>query len=93
MNEVGAKFGGPIIKNKLFMFFNYGQYRFQHGPANKLQTIPTTAMLNGDYSTRSSAPAPAVQHLRSRLADAPALPCRSSASPLHPHPVRFYRRR
>jgi hypothetical protein len=50
MNEVGAKFGGPIIKNKLFMFYNYGQYRFQHGPANKLQTIPTTAMLNGDFS-------------------------------------------
>ncbi len=50
MNEVGAKFGGPIIRNKLFMFFNYGQYRFQHGPANKLQTIPTTAMLNGDFS-------------------------------------------
>jgi len=50
MNEVGAKFGGPIFKNKLFVFYNYGQYRFQHGPANKLQTIPTTAMLNGDFS-------------------------------------------
>ena len=54
MNEVGAKFGGPIIKNKLFMFYNYGQYRFQHGPANKLQTIPTTAMLNGDFSAFST---------------------------------------
>ena len=54
MNEVGAKFGGPIIKNKLFMFFNYGQYRFQHGPANKLQTIPTTAMLNGDFNAFST---------------------------------------
>jgi len=54
MNEVGAKFGGPIIKNKLFMFYNYGQYRFQHGPANKLQTIPTTAMLNGDFSAFSA---------------------------------------
>ena len=37
MNEVGAKFGGPIIKNKLFVFYNYGQYRFQHGPANRPQ--------------------------------------------------------
>jgi len=54
MNEVGAKFGGPLIHNKLFMFFNYGQYRFQHGPANKLQTIPTTAMLNGDFSAFST---------------------------------------
>ncbi len=50
MNEVGAKFGGPIIKNKLFVFYNYGQYRFQHGPANRPQTIPTSAMLNGDFS-------------------------------------------
>ena len=54
MNEVGAKFGGPIIKNKLFMFYNYGQYRFQHGPANRPQTIPTTAMLNGDFSAFST---------------------------------------
>lgn len=54
MNEVGAKFGGPIIKNKLFMFYNYGQYRFQQGPTGKLQTIPTTAMLNGDFSAFST---------------------------------------
>jgi hypothetical protein len=45
MNEVGAKFGGPILKNKLFMFYNYGQYRNQNGPTIKLQTIPTAAML------------------------------------------------
>lgn len=54
MNEVGAKFGGPLIKNKLFMFYNYGQYRNQNGPANQLQTIPTTAMLNGDFSAFST---------------------------------------
>jgi len=54
MNEVGAKFGGPIIKNKLFMFYNYGQYRNQNGPVGKLQTIPTTAMLNGDFSAYSA---------------------------------------
>jgi hypothetical protein len=54
MNEVGAKFGGPIIKNKLFVFYNYGQYRNQNGPVGKLQTIPTTAMLNGDFSGYSA---------------------------------------
>jgi hypothetical protein len=54
MNEVGAKFGGPILKNKLFMFYNYGQYRFQHGPKIQLQNIPTTAMLNGDFSAFST---------------------------------------
>ena len=45
MNEVGASFGGPILKNKLFVFYNYGQYRNQNGPTVKLQTIPTAAML------------------------------------------------
>ncbi|MGD0479897.1 MAG: carboxypeptidase-like regulatory domain-containing protein [Terracidiphilus sp.] len=54
MNEVGAKFGGPIVKNKLFVFYNYGQYRNQNGPALRAQTIPTTAMLNGDFSAFST---------------------------------------
>ena len=35
MNEVGLRFGGPIIKNKLFLFYNYGQYRYQNGPARR----------------------------------------------------------
>jgi hypothetical protein len=54
MNEVGASFGGPILKNKLFMFYNYGQYRNQNGPIGKAQTLPTTAMLNGDFSAYSA---------------------------------------
>ena len=89
MNEVGAKFGGPIIKNKLFMFYNYGQYRFQHGPANQLQTIPTTAMLErrllGVFyrPPATTSTIPARQTVRGCLG--------STASPCHPHPVRFYR--
>jgi hypothetical protein len=53
MNEVGLVFSGPIIKNKLFVFYNYGQFRDQNGPLNKIQTAPTLAMLG--YSA-SSAP-------------------------------------
>lgn len=53
MNEVGLAIGGPIIKNKLFAFYNYGQYRNQNGPVGKLQTIPTAAMLG--YSSTGSA--------------------------------------
>jgi Carboxypeptidase regulatory-like domain len=45
MNEFGIVLGGPIIKNKLFLFYNYGQYRNQNGPVPKAQTIPTAAML------------------------------------------------
>lgn len=52
MNEVGTAFGGPIIKDKLFMFYNYGQYRYAAGPAPHLQTVPTLAMMG--YSSNGS---------------------------------------
>ena len=44
-NEVGLAVGGPIIKNKLFAFMNYGQYRNQNGPNPSIQTLPTLAMM------------------------------------------------
>jgi len=53
MNEFGIVLSGPIIKNKLFMFYNYGQYRNQNGPLPKVQTVPTLAMLG--YSTSGAA--------------------------------------
>jgi len=45
MNEFGIVLSGPIIKNKLFLFYNYGQYRYAAGPTPKVQTIPTLAMM------------------------------------------------
>jgi Carboxypeptidase regulatory-like domain len=53
MNEAGIVIGGPIIKNKLFLFYNYGTYRYAAGPTPHTQTIPTLAMLG--YSSPSSA--------------------------------------
>lgn len=53
MNEVGIAFGGPIIKHKLFMFYNYGQYRYAAGPKPHLQTAPTLAMMG--YSPSGTA--------------------------------------
>jgi hypothetical protein len=57
-NEVGLVISGPIVKNKLFAFYNYGQYRNQNGPKPAIQTLPTSAMLGfgtvnpgvGDFS-------------------------------------------
>jgi hypothetical protein len=45
MNEAGIAIGGPIIKNKLFLFYNYGTYRYAAGPTPHVQTIPTLAMM------------------------------------------------
>ena len=50
MNEFGIVLSGPIIKNKLFLFGNYGQYRFQHGPSPHIQTAPTLAMMGYNAS-------------------------------------------
>ena len=44
-NEYGIVLSGPIIKNKLFLFYNYGQYRQAQGPNIQAQTAPTCAMM------------------------------------------------
>ena len=53
MNETGIAFGGPIVKNKLFLFYNWGEYRYTTGGTPKVQTIPTLAML-GDSTSGSA---------------------------------------
>ena len=45
MNENGLTLGGPILKNKLFLFFNYGDYRYSQGPKPQIQTLPTYGMM------------------------------------------------
>jgi len=44
-NEFGIVLSGPIIKNKVFLFGNYGQYRNQNGAKYSAMTVPTLNML------------------------------------------------
>ena len=48
-HQFGATAGGPIIKNKTFVFGAYQGYRFKT-PAQIYYNVPTQAMLNGDFS-------------------------------------------
>jgi len=45
MNEFGIVISGPIVKNKLFLFYNYGQYRYNAGPKYQVQTVPLPTMM------------------------------------------------
>ncbi len=51
-NQFGASLGGPIKKNKMFFFLNYEGFR-QTQPTDSLNTVPTPAELNGDFSMLS----------------------------------------
>lgn len=54
MNEFGIVLSGPVLKNKIFLFYNYGQYRYQKGPSPTLQTMPTYNMMGYDSNGNSA---------------------------------------
>jgi len=49
-NMFGATFGGPILKNKLFVFADYQGQRFDHPSTSSPYTIFTAAERKGDFS-------------------------------------------
>ena len=50
--DYGASFGGPIVKDKTFFFAAWERYTFaNYGLGGMNKTVPTTAFLNGDFSS------------------------------------------
>jgi hypothetical protein len=49
-NMFGATFGGPILKNKLFVFVDYQGQRFDHPSTSSPLTLFTAAERQGDFS-------------------------------------------
>lgn|ERR1035437_4874971 len=54
-NTYGGTIGGHIIKDKLFFFGGFQGVENRQNPPQLTTHIPTTAMLNGDFSTIASA--------------------------------------
>ena len=53
-NQFGGDAGGPIVKNKLFMFFDYEGTRIRRG-ALRSTSVPTANERIGDFSTAAAA--------------------------------------
>ena len=49
-NEYGITLGGPVIKNKLFVFGVYDGFRESRTSNPQYQTLPTTLMREGNFS-------------------------------------------
>jgi hypothetical protein len=62
-NMYGGTAGNPVLKNKLFNFFSFEQWRLRE-PLNFLRTMPTELQRAGDFSRLDEA----VALLRSALA-------------------------
>jgi hypothetical protein len=48
-NNFGGAIGGPVIKNKMFFYFNYDQI-VNHGNSHGFNTLPTDANIGGDFT-------------------------------------------
>lgn len=50
-NEYGATLGGPLWKDRIFLFTAYNGYRYSSITKPQYQTDPTSAMMNGDFTS------------------------------------------
>jgi Carboxypeptidase regulatory-like domain/TonB-dependent Receptor Plug Domain len=53
-NQFGGNFGGPLVKNRLFFFFEYDGTRIKQG-VSRISTVPLPNERSGDFSPATAA--------------------------------------
>jgi len=53
-NQFGGSFGGPILRNRIFGFFNFEESRIKQG-LSRIDTVPLDNERIGDFSTTAAA--------------------------------------
>jgi carboxypeptidase family protein len=69
-NNFGFSVGGPILKKKMFFFFDYDQI-VDHGNNSATSNIPTTGMMGGDFSGMNTLYDPTTQTMATDSAGNP----------------------
>jgi Carboxypeptidase regulatory-like domain/TonB dependent receptor len=62
-NNFGFSIGGPVLKRKLFFFFNYDKIKNPGASTPTFTTVPTAAMLSGDFTGQATVYDPATTRL------------------------------
>ena len=85
-NMFGGTIGGPVVKNKLFFFFDYQGQRFDHPASTSFFNVFTTAERGGDFGALCSSGFDASGICRDRNKNGQVTnqlynPCTSTAAP------------
>lgn len=76
-NNYGGSLGGPILKKKMFFYFNFEKLS-NHGSSTGFLTVPTQAELNGDFTGQPTIYDPTTQVI-TQTPDGPVVTRRSFA--------------